>query len=291
MIGVIGGTALGQALGALGGRPVVVDTPWGAPSAPISIATVEGVEVALLPRHGVGHTTPPSAVNYRANVWALKKLGCRFVVATSAVGSLREEIHPGELVIPDQVIDRTSRRVGTFFDDLAVHVEFAEPFCPVLRSVLLETAASLEGLTVHRAGTVVVMEGPAFSTRAESLLHRAWGAHLIGMTLMPEAKLAREAELSYAVISLPTDYDCWRPHDGSREAFLTELRGNMHKATTAAMTLLRAALPRVERLAASTTAAHTALDDALFTDWKLVPEGTRSKHAVLLERALSARKA
>ncbi len=286
MIGIIGGTALGHALGALGGTQQVVDTPYGAPSAPISIATIDGVDVALLPRHGVGHTTPPSSVNYRANIWALKKLGVTHVLATTAVGSLREEIHPGELVLPDQLIDRTQRRIGTYFDDLAVHVEFANPFCPTIREVL-QRAASTIGTKVHLKGTLVVMEGPVFSTRAESELHRMWGAHLIGMTALPEAKLAREAELCYAAVSLPTDYDCWRPHDGTREAFLTELRGNMQKATAAAMGLVKAALPTVAKLVGTGCGCQRALDDAIFTDPKVVAETAKGKNALLLQRALS----
>lgn len=284
MIGIIGGTALGQALGALGGTQENVETPYGAPSAPISLATVEGVNVALLPRHGIGHTTPPSAVNYRANIWALKKLGVTHVIATTAVGSLREEIHPGELVLPDQLIDRTHRRIGSYFDDLAVHVEFASPFCPSVRAVLDSAANSLANTKVHRSGTLVVMEGPAFSTRAESDLHRAWGAQLIGMTALPEAKLAREAELCYAALSLPTDYDCWRPHDGTREAFLTELRGNMQKATTAAMGLVKAALPALAKALATPCGCQRALDDAIFTDGKVVAEAAKGKNALLLAR-------
>lgn len=285
MIGIIGGTALGHALGALGGTQQTVDTPYGAPSAPISLAKVEGVDVALLPRHGIGHTTPPSSVNYRANLWALKKLGVTHVISTTAVGSLREEIHPGELVLPDQLIDRTQRRIGTYFDDLAVHVEFANPFCPTIRSVL-DASADTIGTKVHRTGTLVVMEGPVFSTRAESDLHRLWGAHLIGMTALPEAKLAREAELCYAAVSLPTDYDCWRPHDGTREAFLTELRGNMQKATNAAMGLVKAALPAVAKLVGTTCGCQRALDDAIFTDPKVVAEKAKGPNALLLERVL-----
>lgn len=286
MIGIIGGTALGHALGALGGTQQVVDTPYGAPSAPISIAKIDGVDVALLPRHGVGHTTPPSSVNYRANIWAFKKLGVTHVVSTTAVGSLREEIHPGELVLPDQLIDRTQRRIGTYFDDLAVHVEFANPFCPTIRSVL-QSSASTIGTKVHLKGTLVVMEGPVFSTRAESELHRLWGAHLIGMTALPEAKLAREAELCYAAVSLPTDYDCWRPHDGTREAFLTELRGNMQKATAAAMSLVKAALPAVTKLVGTGCGCQRALDDAIFTDPKVVAEAAKGKNALLLQRVLA----
>ncbi|MBL8921580.1 MAG: S-methyl-5'-thioadenosine phosphorylase [Myxococcaceae bacterium] len=285
MIGIIGGTSLGQALGALGGTTTTVETPYGLPSAPIAVTSVEGVEVALLPRHGVGHTTPPSAVNYRANLWALKKLGVTHVIATTAVGSLREEVHPGELVIPDQLIDRTHRRVGTYFDELAVHVEFSHPFCESMRTVFKASAASA-GVTVHPRGTYVVMEGPAFSTRAESDLHRSWGADLIGMTALPEAKLAREAELCYAAVSLPTDYDCWRPHDGGREALLQEIRNNMAKATAAAMKLVRAALPQVAKLVGTPCYCQTALDDAVFTDPKAISPAVRARLELLLKRRL-----
>lgn len=287
MIGIIGGTSLGQALGALGGRATTVDTPYGPPSAPIALATVEGIDVALLPRHGIGHTTPPSAVNYRANLWALKKLGVTRVLATTAVGSLREEIHPGELVLPDQLIDRTHRRVGTFFDDIAVHVELSHPFCDRLRGVLHQASAALHGTTVHPRGTYLVMEGPAFSTRAESDLHRAQGAHLIGMTAQPEARLAREAELCYAAVSLPTDYDCWRPHDGGREALLRELRSNMARATAAALSLVRAALPSIAQLGLEPCACQRALDDALFTDPAAIPPASLTRHELLLARRLA----
>jgi len=290
MIGIIGGTSLGQALGALGGTTRVVETPYGAPSAPIALAKVEGIDVALLPRHGVGHTTPPSAVNYRANIWALKSLGVTHVLATTAVGSLREEIHPGELVLPDQLIDRTQRRIGTFFDDLAVHVEFAEPFCGTIRGVLKSAATGLK-TTVHPSGTYVVMEGPAFSTKAESALHRTWGAHLIGMTALPEAKLAREAELCYAAVSLPTDYDCWRPHDGSRDALLGEIIKNMAKATEAAMSLVRAALPGVAKLVGTSCECQHCLDDAVFTDLKTVNPEVTKRHELLLRRRLGVKKA
>lgn len=293
MIGIIGGTALGQALDTLGtGTSVEVDTPFGKPSAPFTLATVEGVEVALLPRHGVGHVTPPSSVNYRANVWALKKLGCTHVIATTAVGSLREELHPRQLVIPDQVIDKTHRRVGTFFEDVAVHVELAAPFCPALRKAYLERSAGLEA-PVHASATYVCMEGPAFSTRAESELHRSWGAHLIGMTVMPEAKLAREAELCYAPIAMPTDFDCWRPHPASlsEHALLEEVLGNMAVATRLAIALIRSVLPAVQALAASPCGCREALESAVFSDVSKLPVEVKAKHALLLGRhfARSAR--
>lgn len=290
MIGIIGGTALGHALGAIDGERVTVQTPFGPPSSPVTVTEVRGVKVALLARHGIGHLVPPSSVNYRANIWALKQLGVTRVLATTAVGSLREEIAPGHLVIPDQVIDKTFRRVGTFFDDLAVHVELAAPFCPALRETLISVGAGLP-VTVHASGTYVVMEGPAFSTRAESDLHRGFGAHLIGMTVMPEAKLAREAELCYAAISLPTDYDCWRAHreDLSRAELLAEIRGNLQKATSNAMSLIQAALPRVVSSTSSGCGCAQALDNAIFSELDAASADVKSRLALLLERALQAR--
>ncbi len=286
MIGIIGGTALGQALDKLGtGKAVEMDTPFGKPSGPYVIAQVEGVDVALLPRHGIGHVTPPSAVNYRANVWGLKKLGCTHVISSTAVGSLRENIAPRHLVVPDQVIDKTNRRVGTFFEDIAVHVELAAPFCPMLRAAYLEAGASV-GTTVHDSATYICMEGPAFSTRAESEWHRAIGAHLIGMTLMPEAKLAREAEICYAPIAMPTDYDCWRPHPASlpQHELLRELMGNMAHATEAAVQLIRLALPRIAALAAQPCGCRQALENAVFSDLKRVSPQVKARHALLLSR-------
>ena len=210
-IGIIGGSGLGDAVCGGGGRAVSVDTPFGATSGPMIESEWNGVSVALLNRHGPGHLINPSMVNYRANIYALKAVGCTHIIASGAVGSLREEIKPKDLVVPDQVIDKTFRRTPTFFDEgLAVHIELASPFCPVLRKHLLSCADSVS-TTVHDGGTYVCMEGPAFSTRAESEMHRAWGGDLIGMTCMPEARLAREAENAYALVALPSDYDCWRP--------------------------------------------------------------------------------
>lgn len=247
MVGVIGGTGLGEALGGLGGGELrEVDTPYGRPSGPITLAEVGGVPVALLSRHGEGHMKNPSTVPYRANIWALKSLGVTHVLASGAVGSLREEVAPRHLVIPDQVIDRTYRRAGTFFDDLAVHVEFANPFCSTLRNVLVKAGTGFP-TRIHQGGTYVCMEGPQFSTRAESELHRSWGASLIGMTVMPEAKLAREAELCYAVVALPTDYDCWKPHPASLDQakLIEEILGNVKVATQHALELVRRAVPLV----------------------------------------------
>ena len=289
MLGIIGGTGMAEALGSLGaGEHHRVDTPFGPPSSPISVVELGGAPVALLPRHGEGHRYPPGKVPYRANVFALKAVGVTHVLATSAAGSLQEDIRPGELVVPDQVIDRTFRREPTFFDDLAVHVEFAVPFCASLRKALLSTRAESK---VHDGGTYVCMEGPQFSTRAESDLHRAWGAQLIGMTLMPEAKLAREAELCYAAVNLVTDYDCWRPHptDLGAQELLQEIVANLRSTTGAALALLKASLPGVQSMAASGCPCQASLERAIFTSGTQIHENTRTKLDLLLRRALRNR--
>lgn len=268
-IGVIGGTGLGELLAQRPGtEKLYVDTPFGAPSGPLLVGDWYGAKVAFLNRHGAGHTHPPSAVPYRANIFALKLLGVTHLIASGAVGSLREQIEPGHLVICDQVIDKTSRRVGTFFEDgLAVHVEFAEPFCPALREVLLSCAPEV-ATTVHARGTYVVMEGPQFSTRAESLLHRQWGGDVIGMTCMPEAKLAREAEIAYALVALPTDYDCWRPaeHVRDRQALLSEIIGNLNRATAHANALIDAAIRRLAAGPLPESPAHRALELGIWSN-------------------------
>ncbi len=256
-IAIIGGSGLGAMLGDRPeGKQHEVRTPFGWPSDVIREFQWDGVPVLMLPRHGVGHTLNPSAVPYRANIFALKELGCTHIIATGAVGALREEFKPRDLVVPDQVIDKTSRRESTFYDKAAVHVEFAEPFCPLLRRILIESAPP--ETTVHDRACYVAMEGPAFSTRAESLMHRLWGGDLIGMTAMPEAKLAREAEISYALLALVSDYDSWKPpppEAADRQALLQEIRGNLELASNRAMDLIRIAIPRM-------VAAGQALLDA-----------------------------
>jgi 5'-methylthioadenosine phosphorylase len=276
-VGLIGGTGLGEALGVEGGTRREIDTPFGRPSDAVVEGAWAGVPVLLLARHGPGHLLNPSQVPFRANIFALKKLGCTHILASGAVGSLREEYKPRALVIPDQLIDRTTRRPGTFFEHAAVHVEFAEPFCPVLRQILLQ--AKGEGADVHDGGCYVAMEGPAFSTRAESLMHRLWGGDLIGMTAMPEAKLAREAEIPYALIALVTDYDCWRRKPPLADArkqeqkvdphvLLKEIVGNLQAATANAVTLMKRAVElmgqRREQL--STCPALHALELAVWSD-------------------------
>jgi 5'-methylthioadenosine phosphorylase len=287
-IGVIGGSGLGDALCAqTQGESVRVKTPFGDPSDAILTTTWEGTEVAVLNRHGPGHSIPPSSVNYRANLYALKALGCTHVIASGAVGSLRHEIRPKDLVIPDQIIDKTYRRVPTFFDELAVHVELAIPFCPILRKHLLSCADAVK-TTVHDGGTYVCMEGPAFSTRAESELHRAWGAHLIGMTAMPEAKLAREAELAYALVCLPSDYDCWRPAppDLDKHELLMEIIGNLKEATRNAITLIQAAVARFAAIAETPSPAHGALDLAIWSKRETITPERKKRLGVLIERLL-----
>jgi 5'-methylthioadenosine phosphorylase len=288
-LGIIGGSGLGEALfGGLEGKPVKVNTPFGQPSDAIVESNGWGVPVALLNRHGPGHAISPSRVNYRANIYALKALGCTHVIASGAVGSLREEIRPKDLVIPDQIIDKTYRRAPTFFDDfLAAHVEFASPFCPVLRKHLLNCARAVQ-TAVHDGGTYVCMEGLAFSTQAESHMHRAWGGDLIGMTAMPEAKLAREAELAYALVCLPSDYDCWRPHptELDKHQLLKEIIGNLTEATHNAMTLIRAAAERFAEIADIPSPAHSALELAIWTNRQMIPPAAKEHFGILLEKYL-----
>jgi 5'-methylthioadenosine phosphorylase len=288
MIGIIGGTGLGEALGSLGAGEVhEVETPFGRPSGPITTTEIGGVPAALLSRHGEGHLLNPSRVPYRANIFALKALGVTHVLASGAVGSLREELAPRHLVIPDQILDKTFRRAGTFYEDLAVHVEFASPFCSTLRNVLVRAATNLPA-RVHQGGTYVCMEGPQFSTRAESELHRAWGASLIGMTAMPEARLAREAEMCYALVALPTDYDCWRPHPAhvDQHRLIEEILANVKAATQNAIELIRRAVPHVAALADKPCPCQSALALAIWSDRARIPADVRERLRPLLGKYL-----
>ena len=278
-IGLIGGTGLGQALGAEDGDAVEVDTPFGSPASPIVLTRWAGVDVAILQRHGPGHVFNPSDVPYRANVFALKKLGCTHVVASGATGSLREALVPGHLVLVDQFLDKTFKRDTTFYDracGAVVHVEFSSPTCPVMKQWLLDAARRMgeEATTeVHGRGTYVCMEGPQFSTTAESHMHRGWGGDLIGMTAMPEAKLCREAELPYALIGMPTDYDAWRPHDADKgqHDLLEEIIGNLKHATANAIALIKAALAEPTPLRENDCLGSDALRLAIWTDKSTIP--------------------
>lgn len=290
IIGLIGGTGLGQALAKeVTGETVVVETPFGQPSAPIVRGTWEGVEIAFLPRHGPAHTLGPTAVPYRANIFALKSVGVTRIIASGATGSLREEYRPRDLVIADQVIDRTYRRASSFFDEpgIAAHVEFAEPFCPAMRKVLLECASGVK-TTVHDGGTYVCMEGPAFSTVAESRMHRSWGGDLIGMTCMPEAKLAREAEMCYSLVALPTDYDCWRPHEPGvdRVALLKEIIHNVEVATENSVAMIRAALKRMAESPPGACLCQSALAMAIWTKREAISPEVARKLGPLVSRYL-----
>ena len=288
MIGVIGGTGLGEALGGLGsGEARTVETPFGRPSGPITLTEVGGVPVALLSRHGEGHLLNPSHVPYRANVFALKTLGVTHILASGAVGSLKEELAPRTLVIPDQIIDRTFRRPASFFEELAVHVELASPFCSSLRNAIVKGGTGLP-TRIHQGGTYVCMEGPQFSTRAESELHRAWGASLIGMTAMPEAKLAREAEICYALVALPTDYDCWRTHaaHADQAKLIEEILGNVKVATQNALELIRRTIPQIAGLAEKPCPCQSALALAIWSDRARIPAEVKEKLRPLLGKYL-----
>lgn len=269
-IGIIGGSGLGQHLLMPGdGQAVEIQTPFGPPAAAPILANWKGIPVAILARHGAGHVFNPTQVPYRANIYALKMLGCRWILASGAVGSLNENLHPRQLVLVDQAIDRTAHRAGTFFDHAAVHVDFAEPVCDKLRNIIYESRADLAAdAVVHPRGTYVCMEGPAFSTRAESRLHRSWGGDLIGMTLMPEAKLAREAEISYASIALVTDYDAWKPHPQGQPPLelMREIISHLQVASENALHLIRAALGRIWESRNQDFPSHRALELAIFTE-------------------------
>ncbi len=292
MIGVIGGTGLGEALfGETGGRAYNVPTPFGEPSGPVRVVEWQGNHVALLARHGEGHLLNPAQVPYRANIYALKSLGVTHIIASGAVGSLREELRPRDLVICDQIIDRTYRRTPTFYDEgLAVHVEFAEPFCSDLRHALRSSAEQVD-CRVHDGGTYVCMEGPAFSTIAESRMHRDWNGDLIGMTVMPEAKLAREAEISYAMLALVTDYDCWRPANSAkdRQALLAEIIGHLKGATENAMKLIAATIGNLSQQPLPRNPIHTGLDLAVWTNPANITEEIVGRYGVLLQRYIEFR--
>jgi len=288
-VGIIGGSGLGDAIrDGAEGKTTSISTPFGQPSDALIEANWDGTDVVVLNRHGPGHLIAPSSVNYRANIYALKSLGCTHIIASGAVGSLREEIRPKDLVVPDQVIDKTHRRASTFFDEyLAAHVELAWPFCPVLREHLLNCAESVK-TKVHDGGTYVCMEGPAFSTRAESQMHRAWGGDLIGMTCMPEAKLAREAEIAYAMLCLPSDYDCWRPHPGNlpKHQLLKEIIANLSEATRNAIELIKAAVGRFAEIAEIPSPAHSALELAIWSDRDMISSAGRKHLGVLVDKYL-----
>ena len=277
---VIGGSGFYQMDGLADIEQLLVETPYGPPSDAITIGTLDGQRVAFLPRHGVGHRILPSELPNRANIHALKQLGVEFIISVSAVGSLREEIAPLHMVVPDQLIDRTRGRVSSFFGEgLVAHVAFADPFCPALSGVL-SGATRETGVSVHERGTFVVMEGPAFSTRAESHLYRSWGADIIGMTALPEAKLAREAEICYGVLACATDYDCW--HETHEDVTIEMVVANLMKNVEVSRQAVRLALQRLP--AVRECPCSHALRDALITPLEMVPEETKARLAPLIAK-------
>jgi 5'-methylthioadenosine phosphorylase len=281
-IGIIGGSGLYDMAELTDREERTLGTPFGEPSAPFVIGTLRGRRVAFLARHGIGHRLSPSELNFRANIYGFKVLGAEYILSASAVGSLKEEYKPMDLVIPDQFVDRTRGRVSTFFGDgLVAHVGFAHPFCKHLSRIAYESAKSA-GATVHKGGSYVCMEGPQFSTLAESQLYRSWGMDIIGMTNLQEAKLAREAEICYTTIALVTDYDSWHPsHD---EVTVDMIVANlMQNAKTAQQVIATAAatLP-FDR----TCECPTALKHALITRPEAVPVETRLKLAPIVGKYL-----
>jgi 5'-methylthioadenosine phosphorylase len=285
-IGIIGGSGLYQMSALTNVREVSVDTPFGKPSDNLIVGDLAGSSVAFLARHGRNHHLTPSEVPYRANIHAMKQIGVEYLISASAVGSLQAEVKPLDLVLPDQFIDRTKSRASTFFGEGIVgHIAFGDPICQQLAGVLAESIESLDlpDLTLHKSGTYVCMEGPAFSTKAESNMYRMLGGTTIGMTNLPEAKLAREAEIAYATLALVTDYDCWHPdHDSVTVEMII---ANLHKNAENAQQVIQ---ETVRRLGANpfVSEAHSALKYAIITPMDKVPETTKQKLELLLKKYL-----
>ena len=282
-IGIIGGSGLYAIEGLTDVREVEVETPFGAPSDVVVAGRLGGTQLLFLPRHGRGHRLLPSELPFRANIWALKHLGAERVIAVSAVGSLREEIAPGHLVVPDQFVDRTFGRIATFFGNgIVAHVAFGDPVCPVLSRALVDGARRL-GATVHAGGTYVCMEGPQFSTRAESELYRSWGASIIGMTNLQEAKLAREAELCFATLALATDYDCWK--QDAHEVAIADVLAVLQANVALAKRVIHDVVPALP--AEPGCGCGRALEDAIITDRARIPAKVKHDLAPIIGRYVS----
>ena len=277
-IGIIGGSGLYKIEGMSDIEQLDIKTPFGKPSDAITLGNLEGIRVAFLPRHGKGHYISPTELPAKANIYALKSLGVERIISVATVGSLKEKIEPLDIVIPDQLIDRTFLRQDTFFGGGIVgHIPFAEPFCPVLSNILYESARKT-GVRVHDGGTCIVMEGPQFSTRAESELYRSWGADIIFMTALPEAKLAREAEICYAAIAIVTDYDCWKETVETVSAEM--VIANLRRSTETAKKILSHAVTRVPQTRDCLCAS--ALKNAIITSPELIPEQVKKDLALLI---------
>lgn len=283
-IGIIGGSGLYQMEALTDREEVRVETPFGDPSDAIILGTLDGTRVAFLARHGRGHTLMPSELPFRANIYAMKSLGVEYLISASAVGSLKEAAKPLDMVVPDQFIDRTRNRISTFFGEgLVAHIAFGDPVCPQLAQIVGDAVESLDlpDVTLHRGGTYICMEGPAFSTKAESNLYRSWGATVIGMTNLPEAKLAREAEIAYATLALVTDYDCWHPdHDSVTVEMVI---GNLQKNATNAQRVIREVVSRIAAHPPESE-AHSALKYAIITPLDKAPQAALDKLSLLLQK-------
>lgn len=279
-IGVIGGSGLYQMEGITDKTTVTLETPFGPPSAPVVIGTLRGKRVAFLPRHGTGHTFNPSKVPYRANIYALKMLGVRYILSVNACGSLREDYAPGHIVVPDQIFDRTTLRDRTFFDQgLVAHVSVAEPFCAYLRELVAKSAAQVGG-EIHDKGTFIIIEGPRFSTRGESNLYRQWGCDIIGMTTCPEVFLAREAEIAYATLAHITDYDVW--HISEEPVTAEMVASRMHHNLIVVQQAIAEAVDQLDTSVESEV--HTALDSAIMVDRDHIPADVFDRYHLLLQR-------
>ena len=276
-IAIIGGSGLENIAGMKVIETLDIDTPFGHPSDKITIAEFSGRRVAFLPRHGSGHSIPPTHVPFAANIWALKSIGVFWVVTFSAVGSLNIDMAPEHFCVPDQIIDRTRHRVDSFFDEIVVHTSFADPFNAQLRQVLIDTCRA-EGVTTHDHGTYVCMEGPQFSTRAESNLYRSWGADLIGMTAIPEAKLALEAEMAYATVAQITDYDCWHDSVVTVDEVVRRMKNNVANVHRVISRLI----PAIPVGTDSENPASSALKYALITNPAWITAQHRAKYELLL---------
>jgi 5'-methylthioadenosine phosphorylase len=281
-IGIIGGSGLYEMAGLTDVREERVETPFGLPSDAYVLGRLEGRPVAFLARHGRGHRLLPSELNFRANIYGFKSLGAEWILSASAVGSMREDVKPRDILIPDQFFDRTKARSSTFFGDgLVVHVAFADPTCPALGDLLYQ-AAREEGATVHRGGTYLCIEGPQFSTRAESRIYRTWGVDVIGMTNLQEAKLAREAEICYATMALVTDYDVW--HETEEDVTVEAVIAVLLENAAMAKAILRRAVRAIP--AARTCPCSRALRDAIITARDRIPPATRERLKLLVGKYL-----
>lgn len=281
-IGVIGGSGLYQMEGMTDIEEIRVQTPFGDPSDSITIGKVGGIAMAFLPRHGRGHRLSPTEVPSRANIWALKSLGVEWVISVSAVGSLREDVAPRDLLIPDQIFDRTKSRVNSFYEGgVVVHCTFAEPFCPHLRGLLLASAHEVGNVKVHDGGAYVCMEGPLFSTKAESNVYRKLGMDIIGMTALPEAKLAREAELCYATIACVTDYDCW--HESAESVTVDMVIANLSSNVANAQRILSSVAQKIPTSRVDQHCGCTsAVANAIMTAPHLIPADVKQRYDLLI---------